>query len=89
MSYVSVCCEVKALKARSAEGWRMNGEIVHEWFECSNCKGVCDIVEPLPTLNHKDDDNEQRERICSDTPSTTYRSTEAAPSEQKERDSIA
>jgi hypothetical protein len=55
---MSQCCGVRSLKAKSSGGWYINGELVHEWWECSQCKQACDIVEPLITDEDKEIENE-------------------------------
>lgn len=42
---LSECCDAKVFKARSAGGWYIGGILVHEWYECSQCKQACDTIE--------------------------------------------
>ena len=41
---LSECCNERALLARSLGGWYFNGELTHEWYECTQCKKPCHIV---------------------------------------------
>lgn len=41
----SICCESVARLARAASGWWINGELVTEWYECTECREPCDIIE--------------------------------------------
>lgn len=52
----SECCDAKVFKARSHGGWWINGQIVHEFYECSQCKQPCDIISET---HKKDQEHEQ------------------------------
>lgn len=41
----SDCCSARVFKARSSDGWWINGQIVHEFYECSQCKQACDTIQ--------------------------------------------
>ncbi len=42
---LSECCNVRATKAQCATGWYIAGRKVTEWYECTNCKQPCDILD--------------------------------------------
>lgn len=66
----SNCCGHRALQARSSGGWYINGKLEHEWFECSNCKQVCDIIEDEP-IDQGDQNEQGRESFCHSTSGPT------------------
>jgi len=85
---ISECCRVKVFKARSAGGWYINGELVHEWYECSQCKSACDTIS---TLTNKDDDNDSEgNQAASDNPvSPTEQSGQDPVCEEAQGDTVA
>lgn len=44
---LSECCNERVLLARSLGGWYFNGELTHEWYECTRCKQPCHILMEL------------------------------------------
>ena len=40
---ISVCCHERAFLARSGSGWWIDGKLVHEWYECGQCKRPCEL----------------------------------------------
>jgi hypothetical protein len=54
---LSECCNVRAIMARSLGGWLFNGELTTEWYECTQCKKPCGII------NQGADEDEQQNGI--------------------------
>jgi hypothetical protein len=50
----SECCNAKSMKCESQAGWLVNGVVLHVFYECVACKGICATVMSEPRIKQQE-----------------------------------
>lgn len=62
----SVCCSARVFAAHSSGGWWIEGKVVYDWYECSQCKQPCDTVTAL-SLNINQSEGNENDQGCEES----------------------